>query len=228
MYGHVVVDEAQDHSAVALRVIGRRSPAASMTLVGDVAQSTAPAGQERWADVFAYLDVTAVGDVAELTIGYRVPEPILSVANRLLPLTGVDASASRSVRVEGHAPTWVHAVREELPAAVAAEARPPQAPPPSDRRRRSASRCTGDRDGARRRRARTPSITSTSCTTGEVPMFGPEQVKGLEFDGVVVVEPDEILDGTARGARLLYVAMTRAVQELSFVTTSSRPTPALG
>ena len=55
VYGHVVVDEAQDHSAVALRVIGRRSPAASMTLVGDVAQSTTPAGQERWADVFAYL-----------------------------------------------------------------------------------------------------------------------------------------------------------------------------
>ena len=42
VYGHVVVDEAQDHSAVALRVIGRRSPAASMTLVGDVAQSTTP------------------------------------------------------------------------------------------------------------------------------------------------------------------------------------------
>ena len=47
-YGHVVVDEAQDHSAVALRVIGRRSPSGSMTLVGDVAQSTTPAGQESW------------------------------------------------------------------------------------------------------------------------------------------------------------------------------------
>ena len=53
----------------------------------------------------------------------------------------------------------------------------------------------------------------------DVPLFGPEQVKGLEFDGVVVVEPNAILDGTPRGARLLYVAMTRAVQELAFVTT---------
>ena len=60
-YGHVVVDEAQDHSAVALRVIGRRSPAGSMTLVGDVAQSTAPAGQERWDDVFAYVGAAAGG-----------------------------------------------------------------------------------------------------------------------------------------------------------------------
>ena len=62
---------------------------------------------------------------------------------------------------------------------------------------------------------------------GEVPLFGAEQVKGLEFDGVVVVQPDEILGATARGARLLYVAMTRAVQELAFVTTSPAPTPAV-
>ena len=62
---------------------------------------------------------------------------------------------------------------------------------------------------------------------GEVPLFGPEQVKGLEFDGVVVVEPDAILDGTPRGARLLYVAMTRAVQELAFVTTRPAPTPVI-
>ena len=53
----------------------------------------------------------------------------------------------------------------------------------------------------------------------DVPLFGPEQVKGLEFDGVIVVEPNHILGGTPRGARLLYVAMTRAVQELAFVTT---------
>ena len=52
-YGYVVVDEAQDHSDVALRVIGRRSPSGSRTLVGDVAQSTAPVGRERWVDVFA-------------------------------------------------------------------------------------------------------------------------------------------------------------------------------
>ena len=110
-YAHAVVDEAQDHSAVALRVIARRSPTGSMTLVGDVAQSTTPAGQERWADVFGHLGVSGdAGSIADLTIGYRVPEPILEVANRLLPLTGVDATESRSVRVEGEPPAW-HRVR---------------------------------------------------------------------------------------------------------------------
>ena len=133
-YGHVIVDEAQDHSAVALRVIGRRSPSGSMTLVGDVAQSTTPAGQESWRDVFANLavrgsvrgstrsavDGAVSGSVAVLTIGYRVPEPILEIANRLLPLTGVDAVASRSVRGEGEAPAWHTVSPDELAMSTAA------------------------------------------------------------------------------------------------------------
>jgi DNA helicase IV len=57
----------------------------------------------------------------------------------------------------------------------------------------------------------------------DVPLFSPEAVKGLEFDGVVVVDPHAILDGTSRGARLLYVAMTRAVQELAFVAVTEAP-----
>ena len=77
-----------------------------MTLVGDVAQSTTPAGQERWADVLDLLAAHRPGrgrrvGLAELTIGYRVPEPILARANELLPFTGVDATASRSVRRRG-------------------------------------------------------------------------------------------------------------------------------
>jgi superfamily I DNA/RNA helicase len=57
----------------------------------------------------------------------------------------------------------------------------------------------------------------------DVPLFHPEAVKGLEFDGVVVVNPHEIFDGSERGARLLYVAMTRAVQTLHFVTSAPLP-----
>ena len=150
-----------------------------------------------------------------------MPEPILTIANRLLPLTGVDASASRSVRIEGHEPTWTHTTGAELPG----------------RRRRRPRRRSSTAT------ASPASSPRSSCTTrspaalepaglhavdhlhqlhpGEVPLFGPEQVKGLEFDGVVVVEPDAILGDTPRGARLLYVAMTRAVQELAFVTYQS-------
>ena len=92
-FGHVVVDEAQDHSAVALRAIGRRSPTGSMTVLGDLAQSTTPAGQQRLGRGAGapHPSGTQVGGVvAHLTIGYRVPGPILDVANRLLPLTDVE------------------------------------------------------------------------------------------------------------------------------------------
>ena len=219
-YGHVVVDEAQDHSAVALRVIGRRATGGSITMVGDVAQSTTPAGQERWEDVFAHLG--ADGSVADLTIGYRVPQPILDVANRLLPLTGVDAVASRSVRAEGEPPTW-HAAT------------------PSDLAHAAARVVTSVKHRHRMTGVVAPpalhqSITAALSEVGlvavdhvhelghdDVPLFGPETVKGLEFDGVVVVNPHEILDGSTRGARLLYVAMTRAVQELAFVASAPPP-----
>ncbi|HUF97590.1 MAG TPA: AAA family ATPase [Ilumatobacter sp.] len=214
-YGHVVVDEAQDHSAVALRVIGRRTPAGSCTLVGDVAQSTTPAGQERWVDVFAHLGAT--GTVADLTIGYRVPEPILTIANRLLPLTGVDSTASRSVRVEGAAPAWHHASADalagdvvEVVAAVKHRHRLTGVVAPVDLHDAIAMAMTAAGLVA------VDHVHELAAT--EVPLFTAEAVKGLEFDGVVVVNPHDILGNTSRGARLLYVAMTRAVQELAFVT----------
>jgi superfamily I DNA/RNA helicase len=59
----------------------------------------------------------------------------------------------------------------------------------------------------------------------DVPLFHAEAVKGLEFDGVVVVNPHEIFDGSALGARLLYVALTRAVQVLHIVTRRPPPPP---
>ncbi len=228
-YAHVVVDEAQDHSAVALRVIGRRSPSGSLTLVGDVAQSTTPAGQERWADVFAHLGAGGiVGQIADLTIGYRVPEPILVVANRLLRLTGVDAMPSRSVRNEGEPPAWHIVATDRLAAHVASTVREVK----------HRHRLTGVVAPVDLHELVTAALAGVGLIAvdhvhalghDDVPLFGPEQVKGLEFDGVVVVNPHQILDdaggSAARGARLLYVAMTRAVQELAFVTDAEPPAP---
>jgi DNA helicase IV len=232
-YGHVVVDEAQDHSAMALRVIARRSPARSMTLVGDVAQSTTPAGQDRWRDVLDHLRASspsrsATARITDLTIGYRVPEPILSVANRLLPHTGVDAVESRSVRVEGTPPTWHDASDVDLvvrTATVVATVKAHHA-------------LTGLVAPGRHHGALIEALAAAGFSAvdhvheleaNEVPLFTPEAVKGLEFDGVVVTAPDEILSEggaepvTARGSRLLYVAMTRAVQRLDLVTAHGRP-----
>ena len=224
-YGHVVVDEAQDHSAVALRCIGRRSPAGSLTILGDLAQSTTPAGQRDWAEALAFLVGTAAAEstVAHLTIGYRVPAPILDVANRLLPHTAVDTPASRSVRVDGTAPLVRQVATAELADAVAAEVR--------DVRHRHHN------SGVVAPVALHASLAEAFERIGlhavdrvhdlghdDVPVFHAEAVKGLEFDGVVVVNPHEIFDGSALGARLLYVALTRAVQVLHIVTDTPLPT----
>jgi DNA helicase IV len=215
VFGHLVVDEAQDQSAVGLRVIGRRSPSDSMTILGDLAQSTTPAGQRDWDAVLGHLGATA-GQVAHLTIGYRVPAPILDVANRLLPHTGVDTVASRSVRVEGSPPVIEVVPTEQVVAAAVAAVRAA----------RHHHRLTGVVAPARLHHELADALAADgyravghvqALADDEIPLFTAEAVKGLEFDGVVVVNPGEIFDGTERGARLLYVAMTRAVQELHMV-----------
>jgi DNA helicase IV len=97
-FGHVVVDEAQDHSAMELRVLARRTPNRSMTILGDLAQATATGAQTRWTEALAALDAPH-GRVAELELGYRVPAPVLEFANRLLPYAAPGVKPSRSVRV---------------------------------------------------------------------------------------------------------------------------------
>ena len=130
------------------------------------------------------------------------------------------------MRVEGGAPAWTHTTSSELAATVAAVAAAVK-----HRHRLTGVVAPLDHHGAIAAALDGAGLQAVDhlhqLHHGEVPLFGPEQVKGLEFDGVVVVEPDEILGDTPRGARLLYVAMTRAVQELAFVTTSSTRTPAI-
>ncbi len=215
VFGHVVVDEAQDHSAIALRVIGRRGPSGSFTILGDLAQSTTPAGQQEWPVVAQYLGASEY-EVAHLTIGYRVPEPILSVANRLLPFTAVSTVASRSVRTEGDAPTMRFTETDTLADAVAEEVQ--------------VARHRHTLTGVVAPERLHASIAAALSASGldavtrvqdvgrtQIPVFSAEAVKGLEFDAVVVVNPAEVFDGTPRGARLLYVAMTRAVQVVRMV-----------
>lgn len=214
-FGHVVVDEAQDHSAVGLRVIGRRSPTGSFTILGDLAQSTTPAGQQEWPAVAQYLGATDY-EVAHLTIGYRVPEPVLTIANLLLPFTAVDTVASRSVRMDGQAPTMRVAPAGQLAAIVAEEVMIA----------RHGHVLTGIVAPLHLHDSIAQALAAHALEAVDrvqdlqrmhIPMFTAEAVKGLEFDAVVVVNPAEVFDGTPRGARLLYVAMTRAVQVLRMV-----------
>ena len=198
-FGHVVVDEAQDHSAVSLRVIGRRSPQGSMTILGDLAQSTTPAGQQDWTRRSRHIRASAA-EVAVLTIGYRVPGPILDAANRLLPFTEVSSEPSRSVRLEGTPPV-VRTVASSDPVrrrrdrsrarCGTAITTPASSHPP---------RCTRTSGRRSLRMACDASITFTIWPTPMCRCSRAEAVKGLEFDGVVVVNAHQIFDGSALGA----------------------------
>ncbi len=106
-YGHVVVDEAQDLSAMEVRAIARRCPTRSMTVLGDLAQATSPGAQSSWADVVATLGSPSAASVEELALGYRVPASIMEFANRLLPAVAPGVAAARSVRTAGREPEVV-------------------------------------------------------------------------------------------------------------------------
>jgi DNA helicase IV len=224
-YGHIVVDEAQDLSAMELRMIARRSAQGSMTILGDLAQATAPAAQTDWSEALVHLDVPGAR-LEELTVGYRVPEPIMTFANRLLPYAAPGLRPPSSVRAGGEAPRVVAVPLDERPEAVAAEVRA------------LANRwpLTGvvvpellrDPITTALNRAEIAFVDGmTAATLGDhITLLPPAATKGLEFDAVVVVEPAEIIAGSGGDLRQLYVVLTRAVQHLSVVHSAPLP-PAL-
>jgi DNA helicase IV len=216
-YGHIVVDEAQDLSAMALRMLLRRGARfPSMTILGDLAQSTAPGGQASWDDVLAVLGRPDDMLYAELDIGYRVPGQILDVANLLLPDAGVAVAAARSARRTDDEPRFVTVDDDGLAAAVVDVV--------TERAERHPT------VGVIAPAELHPALLAAGLPVGEalaapVSLITPPESKGLEFDAVVVVEPAMVAAAGPPGVRLLYVAMTRAVQHLTVV--QSEPLAAL-
>jgi DNA helicase IV len=210
-YGHVIVDEAQELSAMAWRLLVRRCPTRSMTVVGDVAQTGSPAGATSWAQM---LDPNLGPNwrLEELTVNYRTPAEIMEVAAEVLAASGSSASAGRSVRATGIRP-WAQEVPEvrlvdavaEAAAALDEEEGTLAVVVPRSRLDAVTAAVA----------ARIPS-TSADLTAGPV-VLPPEGVKGLEFDSVLVVDPAGIVTGGVRGHNDLYVALTRATQRLGVV-----------
>jgi DNA helicase IV len=203
---------------MAWRLLGRRCVRwPSMTLLGDLAQATAPAATAQWEDVIEHLGAPTELEVAELTVGYRVPGQLLDVANRLLPETGATVRPTGSVRVTPAPPLFV-AVDAVTAGAVA--------PLVSEllERNTSVAVITPAPDAALRAELVDAGLPVADDAAARLVVLPAVEAKGLEFDAVVVIEPADVLDGGARGARLLYVALTRAVQEL--VVVHARPLPA--
>jgi DNA helicase IV len=185
-YRHVVVDEAQELSEMDWRVLMRRCPGRSFTVVGDLAQRRSVAGATSWG---AMLDRYAPDrwEYRSLSVNYRTPAEIMTVAARLLAEFAPGVEPPESVRACGVEPWSRQVTEDELPAAI-----------------EQFVRAEAGREG-------TSVVIGPPGVPGTVP---PSDTKGLEFDAVLVVEPQRILADGPRGAAELYVALTRATQRL--------------
>ncbi|MCI4676902.1 RNA polymerase recycling motor ATPase HelR [Candidatus Mycolicibacterium alkanivorans] len=197
-YRHVVVDEAQELSEMDWRVLMRRCPSRSFTVVGDLAQRRSPAGATSWAAMLEpYVPDRWV--YRSLSVNYRTPAEIMAVAASLLAEFAPGVRPPESVRACGIRPWSRRVTADQLSAAV------------DDFVAQEAAR-----DG-----------TSIVIGPPDVPgAVAPSETKGLEFDAVLVAEPDRILADGPRGAADLYVALTRATQRLGVVHQGPLP-PAL-
>jgi DNA helicase IV len=221
-YGHVVVDEAQDLSAMALRMVARRSrDGRSLTILGDLAQATAPGATRDWVDALDALGNPPGARVEPLSVGYRVPRQIMDLANRLLASTAAGLPATTSVRVSDHEPVFRPVVEHDLVRAAVVETERVLSLFPSVAIIAVTSRI-GELVGGLRSRGVPTTPPGQPPTVGEVSVLEPANAKGLEFDAVIVVDPAAFLTEPA-GAGLLYIALSRAVQHLSVVHTDALP-----
>lgn len=106
-YGHIVVDEVQDLSPLQLRMLTRRSLSGSMTVVGDIAQATAPWAPKQWTDITRYLPNRRPARMVELSVSYRTPAEVLEVASRVLAVAAPELQAPRPVRRTGVPPRMI-------------------------------------------------------------------------------------------------------------------------
>ena len=236
-YGHIVVDEVQDLSPMQLRMLTRRSLSGSMTVVGDIAQATAPTAPGSWADITDHLPHRRPARSVELTVSYRTPAEVLAVASKVLAVAAPELTPPRPVRRTGVEPTMIAVV----------DARGSRQDATVDDLATTVADCAAHEMTAVERgrvailapEGLLPVLSGALAARGlpvvdardmrkgglsePLVLLAADATNGLEFDSVVVVEPGVIAGETARGLRTLYVALTRPTQRLTVVHLTSAP-----
>jgi DNA helicase IV len=194
VYGHVVVDEAQELSQMQWRMLVRRCPAGSMTVVGDLDQAMRPDPLDGWERLSSQLPGRL--RVFELTVNYRTPAEIMAYVEQQREIMGIRRHPPRSVRFSGHEPQ-VRTVHEQDMAATVAQIAGEHASEPGT----LAVIAPAGAAGALR-----------AALGDDVTCLTAREAKGLEFDVVILVMPDEV--AREDGGAALYVALTRATRVL--------------
>ena len=220
-YGHVVVDEAQELSPMQWRLLLRRGPQRSFTIVGDIAQAASASAASNWKDALDPLLADSPESerwrLEELTVNYRTPSQIAASAESMAIANGLQVTESRSVR------------SSEWPITVVADAveavRIDRAPDGAGGTLAVIVLESGIRELTDRLVAEFGDTVGLGADglARDIAVITPQDAKGLEFDSVVVVDPVAILASSERGAGALYVAMTRATQRLTLVAEGELP-----
>ncbi|MBG6121507.1 Helicase IV [Corynebacterium aquatimens] len=188
-YGHVIVDEAQELSPMEWRMVFRRCPARWMTLVGDPAQTSSPAGVDSWDDALEPF-VSGRFTYHELSVNYRTPAEIMELADRILAVIEAAGSFDQPQLAESpHGTVTVRSTGEPvhfLPSGT-------------------------DIDAVR------TELEARGGLVAVVTADNVHDVKGLEYDHVIVDSPENIVDASPQGWQDLYVAVTRATQSLTVI-----------
>ncbi|WUJ70444.1 AAA family ATPase [Kribbella soli] len=222
--GHLVLDEAQDLSAMQLRALGRRCRTGSATVLGDLAQATTPWAAGSWDRVLGHLDKSD-GVVEELDRGFRVPEQIIRFAAKLLPEIAPTLSTPSGVRTVADALSVVPATESTLADEVIAACKSALAG------EGSVALIAADDQVARLRDAIAAAglevaligETEDEIDTVRLVCVPATLAKGLEFDAVIVAEPAHIVAAEPRGLHRLYVVLTRAVSRLQIIHAEPLP-----
>jgi DNA helicase IV len=219
-YGHVIVDEAQELSAMAWRMVMRRIPTRSMTVVGDVAQRGNAAGARSWAQM---LDPYVRGRWREelLTVNYRTPVEIMAVAADVLASVAPGEQPPESVREEGVPPRAVRGLAR-TPRVVAEELAELGAVNGQGGKLAVIAPAARIGELARGLPAAVPG-DRPEVLDSPVALLTVGQAKGLEFDRVVLVDPAGILAQSPVGGHDLYMALTRATHRLTVVYDGDLP-----
>lgn len=224
-YGHVIVDEAQELSAMAWRMLLRRCPTQSMTIVGDVAQTASPAGARSWRSMLEPL-LRPGWRTEELTINYRTPAEIADAATRVAEAQGLPVSHVTSARQVENALVLHRVLPDDVGDAVLARVGAAAGSAlAADGTGRIAVIAAPGRTGDLRQRLLADELAhllrdarGAQGLDAQVVVLSPRESKGLEFDVVVLVEPNELTTPAD-----LYVAMTRPTRQLDVVWSSALP-----
>ncbi|GAA1872971.1 AAA family ATPase [Myceligenerans crystallogenes] len=229
-FGHVVVDEAQELSPMAWRALVRRVPTRSMTIVGDVAQTSSAAGARDWGEMLTPL-LRESWRLAELTVSYRTPATVADTAQRVARAGGLPVSELTAARDVTGAMAFVRVRADDGAGALPAEVAHEAAALAKEYVEADAGRVAVLAAAPRTRELAGAVTAALRSALGEdeaeriaaqqpedrqVTVLDPRETKGLEFDAVVLVEPAEIALGPG-GLSDLYVAMTRPTQRLVVV-----------